>query len=105
VVLVRRDGGQATPLFALVVVMALLAALLVARIGGVVVEQARARNAADAAALAGVAGGRASAERLAGDNHGHLEQFVTDGHQVEVTVRVGDARATARARPTAPQRN
>jgi hypothetical protein len=101
----RRDGGQATPLVALIVVTALLAALLVARVGGAMVDQARARNAADAAALAGVTGGKTSAERLAGNNHGQLEHFVTDGREVEVTVRVGEARATARARPTMQQRN
>jgi hypothetical protein len=103
---VRRDGrdgrdeGQVAPLLALVLVMALVGGLLVMRSGGAVIDRARARSAADAAALAGVVDGRDGAERLALDNDGVLEQFVAAAGEVEVTVRVGGARATSRARVT-----
>jgi hypothetical protein len=92
------DGGQVAPLLALVVVVAVVVALGLGRLGAVVVDRAAARTAADAAALAGVDGGRAAADQLARANHGVVEQFVVVGPDTEVTVRVGRARATARAR-------
>ncbi len=49
-----RDEGQALPLMAVVLMVAAVAVLLAAHLGGVVVDRARARTAADAAALAGV---------------------------------------------------
>jgi hypothetical protein len=82
---------------ALVMVVALGAALLVAHLGTVAVDRAAARSAADAAALAGAAEGEVAARWAAGANGGTLERFVWDGAQVEVTVRVGRARASARA--------
>ena len=91
------DRGQVLPLLALVVVVAAGAAVLLAHLGGEVVDRARARNAADAAALAGVTGGRPAAAHAASVNGAVLDRFAEVGGQVEVTVHVGASRATARA--------
>lgn len=64
---------------------------------GDVVDVARARTAADAAALAGVGGGRAAADRLAAVNDAVVVSWDDAGHHVTVTVRVGGATARARA--------
>jgi hypothetical protein len=85
------------PLVAVIVLVAAGAALLLARSGAEVVDRARARTAADATALAGVEGDRPAAERVARADGATLERFVRVGARVEVTVRVGGARATARA--------
>jgi hypothetical protein len=92
------DKGQASPLLALLVVVAVVAALVVSELGATVTDRARARTAADAAALAGVAGGRVAAEAMAAADHGSLERFVVANGDTDVTVRVGRAQATARAR-------
>ena len=92
------DRGQSAPLSALIVVVALMAACGLAQFGLVVIDRAQARTAADAAALGGVTGGRQASDRLAAANHGVVESFVQRDGQTEVTVRVGRARATARAR-------
>lgn len=92
-----RDRGQATVL--LLAVMALVAVALVAtaRFGARVVAREQAQVAADAAALAGVSGGRAAASRLAAANGGRLVRFTSDGDTVMVWVRVGVDVATAKA--------
>jgi hypothetical protein len=92
-----RDRGQALPLVALVVAVALGVSLAVARIGSMLVAHARARAAADAAALAGVTGGREAAAELARRNGAVLVEFIREGTEVEVRVRVGPAVALARA--------
>lgn len=92
------DGGQVAPLLAAVVFVAVVAVVLVAQVGRVAGDRTRARTAADAAALAGALDGRAAAERLAADNGGTIEHFAVSAGDTEVTVRVGGARATARAR-------
>ena len=43
---------------------------------------------------------RAQAREVAADNGGELVGFVTEGGEVEVTVRVGESEAVARARPS-----
>jgi len=86
------------PLIALVMLAAAGAALVVAALGGVVIDRTRARTAADAAALAGVTGGRTRAEQVARANGGRVRRYVEVDGAVEVTVRVGRAEATARAR-------
>jgi hypothetical protein len=96
-------SGQVLPLVALVVTAAAGAALVVALVGGVVVDRARARTAADAAALAGVTDGRDRAEQVARANGGEIRSYRAVGDVVEVTVRVGRAEATARA-STGPAR-
>ena len=72
--------------------------LLLVHLGVLALHRAQARSAADAAALAGVAEGRAAADEVARSNGAVLESFVADGTDVEVRVRVGSTHATARAR-------
>ena len=95
-----EEGGQATPLLAVVVFVAGLVALGLARLGGEAVDHARATTAADAAALAGAAEGRAGATELAERNGAELVSFRQLGADVIVVVRLGDASARARARVT-----
>ena len=93
------DRGQALPL--VVGVVAVIATLIVG-VGwyaGTVIDAARARTAADAAALAGaVAHDRTAAASAARANGGELVAFDEIGADVIVSVRVG--RAVARARAT-----
>lgn len=92
-----RDDGQAVPLIAALVVMAGVLVLGLGALAGDVVDAARARSAADAAALAGIRGGRPAADALAGRNGAALTSWQQVGDDVVVTVRVGGATATARA--------
>ncbi|MDQ1425612.1 MAG: hypothetical protein QOD72_3110 [Acidimicrobiaceae bacterium] len=97
-VLPVHDRGQALPLVVgvLAVIAVLVAALGV--IAGHSIDAARARTAADAAALAGVESGRGAAAALAHANGGVLVEFETvDSGDVLVRVRVGRATAAARA--------
>lgn len=88
------------PLVALVVAGLLGLAVLVAGLGGVVVDRARAKAAADASALAGALEGEPGAARVAAANGAVLEAYLPlPGRVVEVTVRLGRARATSRAEP------
>jgi len=102
------DGGQLLPLVVPLLLLAGAMAWLVGEVAEVVVDRARARTAADAAALAaavhrpeGTDVARWAAMDLAEANGGVLMGFRSDADGVEVTVRVGRARATARsvARP------
>jgi hypothetical protein len=93
-----RDRGQALPLVVgvLAVIAVLVAALAV--VAGHSIDAARARTAADAAALAGVEDGQGAADAFARANGGALVEFhVVDNGDVVVRVRVGRASATARA--------
>ena len=94
----RGDAGQALPLVAGVVALVLVLGLAVVRLGTTVGERARAHTAADAAALTGAAEGRAAAEAMARSNGGELTRYDERDGDVEVTVRVGDVVAVARAR-------
>lgn len=97
----RRDGqrGQAVPLLVATIALSGLLLVALAGLGRAAGTAARARSAADAAALAGVTDGEAGARRLAAANGATLESFIRsgDGGDVVVVVRVGRARATARA--------
>jgi Flp pilus assembly protein TadG len=93
-----RDAGQATVLVAAGLVLAAVVLLAVVTAGSVVVDGARARTAADAAALAGAAEGRDAAAHHARVNGGRLVGYTASGPAVTVTVVVGRGRATARAR-------
>jgi outer membrane lipoprotein SlyB len=93
----RRDGGQVTPLVAVLVLAAALAVVVLGQLGGRAVERAQARTAADAAALAGAADGHEAATAVARRNQAQLIAWNDDGTFVEVEVIVGDARAHARA--------
>ena len=94
----RSDDGQLLPLYAVIVLVAGGAMILLAQLGVLAVHRAHARTAADAAALAGAADGRSAAEVIARANGAVLESFVVNGADVEVRVRVGSTHATARAR-------
>lgn len=61
------------------------------------IDRQRAQSAADAAALAGVSGGRAASWSIAAANDAMLVEWSRDGQQVSVRVEVGDQRASARA--------
>jgi hypothetical protein len=99
----RRDQGQVLPLMVLVVLVAIGAAVLLGRLGVQVIDRARARTAADAAALAGVTGGRSAAQHAATANGGRLTRFTAADGATEVEVQVGGSRASARARPGGPR--
>lgn len=91
-----EERGQALPLVALVLVLVVVVSLLLAAIGDAVIDRSRAQTAADAAALAGAAEGRAAAERLATANGAILVSF-DPGPPVEVVVEIDGRRARARA--------
>jgi uncharacterized protein YcbK (DUF882 family) len=75
-------------------------ALLLGALGGRAVATARARTAADAAALAGAVGGEPAALEVAAANGARLLRFEVVGEQAEVQVQVQGATATARAERT-----
>ena len=92
------ERGQVVPLVALVMVVAGLACLAVARLGGAAAARAQAVTAADAAALAGAAQGRRAAHATAAANGGRLVAHEQLGSDTRVRVELGGAIATARAR-------
>lgn len=91
------DRGQAVPLLVVAVAFIAVTAVLIGRLGVVVVQAAQARTAADAAALAGAHDGARAASVMAAANGGVLLSFLDDGTSVTVVVRVGRAQAAARA--------
>lgn len=91
------DRGQAVLLMAVVVVLAALVAVGLADAGAVIVDRQRAQTAADAAALAGVSGGRAAAAQLAASNGAVLVSYDQQGFEVNVVVTLGRVSARARA--------
>lgn len=95
---VREDSGQIVPLVAFVLLVVMVVGLLVVRLGLQVDRRARAQSAADAAAIAGATEGEDVAGSITEANGATLESFVVRGSEVEVVVRLGDERATARAR-------
>jgi nitrous oxide reductase accessory protein NosL len=96
----RDDRGQVMPLAAAMLVIVIAALIALVPVAQALVDRARARTAADAAALAGAAEGESSARRLADANGGELVAFDQAGNEVVVRVRVGDVDAYARARAT-----
>ena len=98
----RADGGQATVLMIMLLIASVGAAAVIVEVGILLDESARARTAADAAALAGAVEGKAAAAQLAEANGGTLvsyNQQEIDGSETwaTVTVRVGRASQNARA--------
>ena len=89
--------GSVSPLLAVLVLATGGLCVALGRLGGDAVDAARAQTAADAAALAGAAGGEEVGRGVAGANGGRVVTFVEDGQGVLVTVRIGRAVATARA--------
>ena len=93
----QGEAGQVLPLAALLMIVALGVAIAATRAGSLVDDAARARTAADAAALAGAADGRDAAVELARSNGGELLSFERIGNTVLVTVRVDHATQSASA--------
>ena len=89
--------AQATPLWAVVLVLAALLLVPMALLARATIERTQAQSAADATALAGALEGEAEARIVAGLNHARVERFDQQGDVVEVVVVVGGRRATARA--------
>lgn len=94
----RSQQGSTLPFFALTIVLVGVIVILLGRMGGAATSRAGARNAADAAALAGAAAGRTAADELARANGAELISFSEVGLDTEVRVRLGPAEAVARAR-------
>jgi len=92
------ERGSILPFLALAIVLTGVIVVLLGQVGGAATARAGARNAADAAALAGAAGGRAVADELARANGAELISYKEVGNDTEVRVRVGPAEATAQAR-------
>lgn len=93
----RGERGQAVPLVAALGAVAAALAVATADLAGDMIDAARARSAADAAALAGVEGGQGASYRLAAANGAILISWSRRGRTVTVVVRVDDATATAAA--------
>ena len=91
------DRGHAVLLVAVTIVFAGLFCIGAASLGSAMLHRQQAQAAADAAALAGVEGGRVAAERLASRNGAALVIFRRDGARVTVSVRLGGATAVASA--------
>ena len=94
----RNQRGSTLPFIALAIVMVGLSIVLLGRVGGAATARAGARNAADAAALAGAAAGRTAADELAKANGAELVEYREIGLDTEVRVRFGLAEAVGRAR-------
>jgi len=92
------DRGQSTVLAVVGVAFAALLLVAAAHGGRVLVDRARARTAADAAALAGAAEGEAAAREVARAHGAVLVRHEEVGTPVVVEVRVGRVEAFARAR-------
>ena len=92
-----RDDGQAVPLLLAVVALGIVCVVATGRLCVVWADAARARTAADAAALACVLGGPPAASSAAGDNGARLLEVRSDGARCTVHVSVGGAHATATA--------
>lgn len=97
----ESDRGSFVLVLAVVVVMVGAMVFGVARLGTAILHRQSAQTAADAAALAGVDGGRVRARALASANGADLVSFErsggSDGWTVTVEVAIGEVTAQARA--------
>ena len=94
----RQESGFVTLIIAAGLVLCGVLLLLIGRLGGAAADQAKARIAADSAALAGAAEGCESAGELARANGAVLVSCVGEAADVQVRVTVHEAEASARAR-------
>ena len=92
-----HERGQATPLWAIVLLLAALLLVPMGLVARATIERAEAQSAADAAALAGALEGEGEARAIAAANGARVERYRQLGPVVEIIVVVGDRRATARA--------
>ena len=93
----RDDAGQVVPVAVALMALLVMALLALVPAAAALGQRARAGTAADAAALAGAAGGEDEARRLAEANGGEVVGFDRVGDEVVVRVRVGEVEAEARA--------
>jgi uncharacterized membrane protein len=77
--------------------VAVLCSVFIVEIAGRASQRAQAQSVADAAALAGAAGGPRAAEQIASANGAELASLETDGPSVTVRVVVDDVVAVASA--------
>lgn len=101
----QEERGSALPLVALAMVVVGILSMGIGRLGQDAAERARARTAADAAALGGAADGRETALELAEANGGEMTFYRRIGADVRVAVRVGRSEAVARATAQAERGN
>ena len=94
----RDEAGQALPLVAAVLAIAVVVLLALVPLGRAATLKARARAAADAAALAGAAEGVDAAREVAEANGAELREWHASGEEVWVRVELEDATAVAKAR-------
>jgi hypothetical protein len=92
------ERGQAVPIVLGLMAIAVVVALALLPLLQAVQDRAAARNAADAAALAGAAEGEDAARTVAVANGAELVRWRAHGLDVWVEVTIGDARAAAKAR-------
>ncbi|MDQ2648384.1 MAG: pilus assembly protein TadG-related protein [Actinomycetota bacterium] len=92
------DEGQATPLAIALIALGVVVALALGPFTRHADQRARARTAADAAALAGAAEGEDAAREVAEANGADLLHWRERGEEVWVSVQVGEIQAAAKAR-------
>lgn len=92
-----RDNGQAGILCLGVIAILLMATDQMVRLGGAVVDAARAQSVADVVALAAVESGEAVVYRVARHNDAEVMSIVEWAGTVEVMVNVGGVVGRARA--------
>ena len=92
-----RDDGQAVPLLLAVVALGIVAVVAAGRLCVAWADAARARTAADAAALACLLGGPSAATEAAGANGASVVRIHSDGATCTVDVAARGARASASA--------
>lgn len=92
-----RDNGQAGILCLGVIAILLMATDQMVRLGGAVVDAARAQSVADVVALAAVESDEAEAYRVARHNDAEVMSIVEWAGTVEVMVKVGGVVGRARA--------
>ena len=100
ILLNSRENGQATPLVLALLALAVVFALVVAKVGSSASLRSQAQNAADSAALAGANDGQGAALEYAKRNKAKLTLYSDDGQTVVVAVEVEGVRATSTARRT-----
>lgn len=93
----HHERGSTTPLVALLVLLAGGMCLGLGRMAGVAAAKARAETAADAAALAGAGEDETAAQDIARVNGAEITEYEADSGAVQVSVRIGDVEARARA--------
>ena len=93
----RGEHGQVMPVVLGLVAVAVVVLLALVPLAQATQQRAAARNAADAAALAGAAEGEDAAREVAAANGAELVGWRSRGLDVWVAVTLGDARAEAKA--------